>query len=70
MRGDEGEAATDTTFNIEAFVETQNNYILSKVTNLELTRTFKKTGVDYKVLLVAYNLVSYVLNSLSQGKFS
>jgi hypothetical protein len=43
--------------NVEAFVETQSSYILSKGTDLELTRVFNKTGVTYKVLLVAYNLV-------------
>ena len=49
--------SSDTVVNVEAFIETQGNYILSKETDLEMTRTFNKTGQYYTVMLVAYNLV-------------
>ncbi len=60
-RVDEGDTTSDSVVNVEAFVETQSSYILSKGTDLELTRVFNKTGVTYKVLLVAYNLVMLLI---------
>ena len=68
-RADEAVDLTDTSYDTEAFVETQNKYGLSKATNLELTRTFPKTGVMYTVLLVATNLVSVKLFIIFQLKY-
>jgi hypothetical protein len=52
---------------IEAFVETQSSYILSQATELELTRKFNTSGVTYKVLLVATNLVNWHNNIVYWG---